>query len=283
VHNDSNSIFVGNRDNTDLWRIDGNTNIASPVPNATNGGAPFYIGVSQFQNKLLMMVAPNINNTFNVPDNLYVYDLDGFGNLSNQQIVVVGNTDDGGFVLQSQCNNRFFVTETADNQLRILNSDLSLYGIVTQASGMVDQGPYGLLENPTLKRIYVSNKLANTLKVLNECPGPVAPVHVPPSATPTSPATQTPAASKTLTPTPAPSATFTPSATNAPSKTAVPTTAPTSTPALSATPTLAPASTATLTRTPTLSATATPPPSATPTSTRTATTTATSTASATPK
>ncbi|MDE3087924.1 MAG: hypothetical protein KGJ80_00875, partial [Chloroflexota bacterium] len=256
VHPASNSIFVGNRDGLDLWRINGATNSATQVVNwrSGSGGSPYYVGINLTTNLLFAMVGLPDSN---VPNKLYVYSIDGAGSLSNERIASVGNTDDGGFVLQSQCSNLIFIAETADNDVRLLNPDLSLYGIVTQASGMVDQGPFGLLENPTLKRVYVSNKPANTLKVLNECPGPVAPVRVPPSATPTSPATQTPAASKTLTPRPAPSATFTPSATSAPSQTAVPTIAPTSTPALSATPTLAPASTATLAGTPTLAATAT--------------------------
>jgi hypothetical protein len=190
-----------------------------------------------------------------VPNRLFVYGIDGVGNLSNvvNSPVSVGNTDDGGFVIQSQCSSMIFIAETADNQVRILNSDLSQYGIVTQASGLVDYGPFGLLENATLKRVYVSNKPSNSLKVLAECPGPLSPIRPASTATPTFTRllTQTPTLAPTRTNTPAASQTPIPAASQTPipavSKAAPPTATPTSllSNTLTRTPTPIPSSTPT--------------------------------------
>lgn len=207
VHPASNTIFVGNRDTRDLWRIDGYTHIAAQVPNGTNGGAPYYIGVSNTTDKLFMMVGADPD----IPNDLYVYDIDYWnGSLSNQTIVRVGNTDDGGFVIQSQCSGRIYIAETFDNSLRILNSDLSLYAVITPASGLIDGGPFGLLENVMLRRIYVSNKPMNTLSILNECPGPLA--------APTPARTRTP--TRTRTPSAMPTPVRSPTGTATPTRTA---------------------------------------------------------------
>jgi DNA-binding beta-propeller fold protein YncE len=241
AHPASNSIFVGNRDGLDLWRINGATNTATPVKDWSNGkggGSPFYVGVNPATNLLFAMVGLPSSD---IPNKLYVYSIDGAGNLSNERVAAIGNTDDGGFVVQSQCSGNIFIAETADNQVRILTSNLSSYGVVTEASGLVGHGPFGLLENPTLKRVYVSNKPANTLSVLNECPGPLAPAAMqamtPVASATLPPASKTPTMQAPLTKTPAPTLTST--------KTLMPKPAPTITP----TPTNAPASTLTPTRT----------------------------------
>ncbi len=250
AHPASNSIFVGSRDGLKLQRIDGATNNVTLTTNSWNGsGSPFYVGINPTTNLLFAMVGiPN----HDVPNKLYVYSIDGSGNLSNERIASVGNTDDGGFVVQSQCSGNIFIAETAQNQVRILTSDLASYGVVTEASGLVGHGPFGLLENPTFRRVYVSNKPANTLSVLTECPGPLAPrLMMPmtpiPSTTPTiTPKTITP--TKTLTATVALTKTVTP--TSAPTKSVTPTRASTLAPSTpTRTPTLAPS---TPTRTPTL-------------------------------
>ncbi|CAG1001008.1 PE-PGRS family protein PE_PGRS18 [Gammaproteobacteria bacterium] len=238
VHPASNSIFVGNRDGLDLWRIDGNTNAATQVVNWSNGqggGSPYYVWINPTTNLLFVMVGlPNSS----VPDRLYVYSIDNAGNLGTPRIVAVGNTGEGGYLVQSQCSGMVFIAESADDVVRILNSDLTLFGTVTAASGLVDQGPYGLLENATLKRVYVSNKPSNTLKILNECPGPVsgrAPIPATPSRTATATMTNTPAITPTipgsvmLSRTPTRAATSTPTL-GAPMNTSTPTRAPTNTP-----------------------------------------------------
>ncbi|MEW5716992.1 MAG: isopeptide-forming domain-containing fimbrial protein [Chloroflexota bacterium] len=255
AHPASNSIYVGSRDGLKLQRIDGATNNVTLTTNSWNGsGSPFYVGINPTTNLLFAMVGIPDHN---VPNKLYVYSIDGSGNLSNERIASVGNTDDGGFVVQSQCSGNIFVAETAQNQVRILTSDLASYGVVTEASGLVGHGPFGLLENPTLRRVYVSNKPANTLSVLTECPGPLAPRLMAPmtpipsatptiaikTVTPTRTLTATVALTKTKTPTVAPSATIAPTRSATPSRTPAITQTPTRTP------TLAPK---TPTRTPTL-------------------------------
>jgi|GEM_PF-1938984 len=221
----SSSVFVGNRDTFDLWRIDDQTHAASRVKNFAadgNGGSPFYIGVNDKTGKLFVIVGFYIGGNM-VPNRLYVYDIDASGNLLNETVVSVGNTDDGGYVLQSQCSAMIFIAEMADNQLRILNGDLTQYAALTPSGGLIDNGPFGLLENVVLSRIYVSNKTAGTLRVLNECPGPVGPskqIVVPTRIrAATSPARiatplpRTPTATATRTTTPTPRLAVTPRAT----------------------------------------------------------------------
>ena len=171
AHPASNSIFVGNRDGLDLWRIDGNTNTATQVVNWSNGnggGSPYYVGINPTTNLLFAMVGLPSSD---VPNQLYVYTIDNAGNLGAPSIATTSNTDDGGFVIQSQCSGMIYVAETANNSVRILHGDLSLNSIITLASGLIDRGSFGLLENPTLKRVYISNKQSNTLSMLTECAG----------------------------------------------------------------------------------------------------------------
>ena len=262
AHPVSNSIFVGSRDGLKLQRIDGATNNVTLTTNSWNGsGSPFYVGINLTTNLLFALVGIPDHN---VPNKLYVYSIDGSGNLGNERVASVGNTDDGGFVVQSQCSGNIFIAETAVNDVRILNSDLTSYGLVTEVSGLVGHGPFGLLENPTLKRVYVSNKPANTLSVLAECPGPLAPrlmmaMTPMPSATltiatktitPTSTLATTVALTKTATPTVASSATIMPTQSATPARTA--TIAPTTSPAATQTPTrTATPAPSTPTRTPT--------------------------------
>jgi uncharacterized repeat protein (TIGR01451 family) len=269
VHPASNSIFVGNRDGLDLTRIDGATNTATQVVNwrSGSGGSPYYVGINLTTNLLFAMVG--LTNS-SVPNKLYVYSIDSAGHLSNERIASVGNTDDGGFVFQSQCSSLIYIAETADDDVRILNPDLSLNSIVTSASGKVDQGPFGLLENPTLKRVYVSNKPANTLKVLSECSG-AAPVRASPTAMPSSTPTNTIAPTRTVTPTTSITLTFAASPTTAPSKTPMPAVTPSSTlaPSKTAAPAVAPSSTPvpSTTAVPAIAASSTPVPSITRTQT----------------
>jgi len=168
THPASNSIFVGNRDGLDLWRIDGATNTATRVVNwadGKGGGSPYYIAVNPTTNKLFAMVGlPNAD----VPNQLYVYDIGTNGALSSAGTVTVGNTGEGGFVLQSQCSGLIYIAETGDNTMRVLNSNLTLNRLLTQADG-VGQGPFGLAEGLALGRIYLSNQVSNSLSVFPEC------------------------------------------------------------------------------------------------------------------
>ncbi|MBI3741426.1 MAG: hypothetical protein HY257_06685 [Chloroflexi bacterium] len=198
VHNASNKVFVGNRDGLDLWRVNsaGTIFTASRVKSFSNGqggGAVFYVGVSNAFNKLFALVGLPSSD---VPNQLYVYDIDSFGNLNNEQIISVGNTDDGGFVMQSQVCGTIYIAETADSSVRVLDSNLNFKTTFGSAQG-IGIGPYGLLENPNLLRIYITNKISNTFTVLNECPGPEGPSSAP-APTLTRTPTRTPTRVSTL-------------------------------------------------------------------------------------
>jgi YVTN family beta-propeller protein len=201
AHYASNRVFVGTRDGLDLWRINtaGTLFTASRVKTYSNGqggGAVFYVGVSQAYNKLFALVGLPSSD---VPNKLYVYDLDSLGNLSNEQIVSVGNTDDGGHVIQSQACGTIYVAETSEGTVRVLNADLSFKKTLGSAQG-VGTGPYGLLENPTLNRLYLTNKVSNTFSVFYACDSVSSAPRPAPTLTPTRTLTRTRTPTRTATP-----------------------------------------------------------------------------------
>ena len=178
-HATSNSIFVGNRDGLDLWRISGATSIATQVVDwriGLGGGSPYHISVSPATDRLLAMVGlPNSD----VPDKLFVYDIAANGALTQVAgtPVTVGNTNDGGSVWQSQsacpsAPNLIFIAATNDSTVWILNSDLTLRRVLTVADG-IGELPFSMTENPTLKQIYLGNTWSNTINILNACDGSV--------------------------------------------------------------------------------------------------------------
>ena len=287
VHPTSNSIFVGNRDGHDLWRIDGVTNTAARVVNWVNSagsGTPYYVGIDLTHNRLLAMLASQPSNPVN---KLYVYSIGSHGGLGTAKVVTVGNTMDGGQVLSSSCSNLVFIAETAQNDVRVLNGNLSLKTVLKGANGIGSQ-PFGLAQDASVGHIYVSNRLSNAVSLVDECKSLWTPT---PLVTPTS--TNTPTPSNTPGDTPTNTITATDYPTWTPASTApLATNTPTGTPTLTATqtPTVTPTSTDTPTETdiptntPTDSPTATRMPTVTPTTTptNTATKTATSTPTNTP-
>jgi DNA-binding beta-propeller fold protein YncE len=175
VHAASNSIFVGNRDGLDLWRVDGVTNVVARVVDwrtPTNGGSPYHVSVSPTTNKLFVMVG--LSNP-DVPDQLFVYDIGSSGELTPAvgSPVTVGNTGDGGYVLQSQsvcpsAPNLIYIAANALNEVWVLNSDLSLRKRLTSADG-IGKKPLALTENTALKQVYIANTQSNTINLLNAC------------------------------------------------------------------------------------------------------------------
>ncbi|MBI4786984.1 MAG: DUF11 domain-containing protein [Chloroflexi bacterium] len=264
VDTGTNSIFAGNRDGFDLWRIDGYTNNATRVRDYSNGngGSPFYVGFNEVFRKLFVTVGFFEGTGANreiVPNKLYIYDVEWTGELSNETIVSVGNTDDGGFVVQSLCSAYIYVAETADNRLRALDP-LDNYATVwtTTPSQYIDAHPYGLLESlsENYSRLYVSHKNpAHSLRIIEECPGPFNLSRSPRTiATPTRPRTVTATPTRTVTTLAGPAITTTP--TRVPTGTATATRTRTATPTSTRTATSPPIATPTLSPTPSRTPTA---------------------------
>jgi hypothetical protein len=173
VHPGSNSIFVGNRDGLDLWRIDGATNLAMRVKDFRQtpdlgGGSPYYVGAHPISNTLFVMVGlPNSD----VPDKLFVYDIQASGTITNERVVQVGNTNEGGYVLQSSSScaaGLIFVAATATNEVWILNRDLTTRKRLSGNDGIGAQ-PIAIAENTLLKRIYVGNKQSQSITLVDIC------------------------------------------------------------------------------------------------------------------
>lgn len=177
AHPASSSVFAGNRDGLDLWRIDGKTNMATAVVNwrSDSGGSPYFVSVNPSTSKLFALVGLPDSS---IPNRLYAYDIGASGTLGAAGVVTVGNTDDGGYVLQatSQCSfnaGLIYVAATFDNTVWILNSDLSHRNTLYAADGIGTE-PFSLAEDPVLRRIYVGNKGDGTLSVLDACTGQFA-------------------------------------------------------------------------------------------------------------
>jgi hypothetical protein len=176
THPASFSIFSGNRDGLDLWRIDSKTNMGTPVLDwrTGSGGSPYFVSVNPSTNRLFALVGLPDSS---IPNRLYAYSIDTSGSLNAAGVVTVGNTDDGGYVLQatSQCSSNtglIYVAATFENTVWILNSDLSHRSTLNAADG-IGEGPFSLAEDPVLRRIYVGNKGDGTLSVLDACTGQI--------------------------------------------------------------------------------------------------------------
>ena len=167
VHPASNTIFVGNRAGLDLWKIDGTTNQAERLfryADGKGGGAPYYVYVNPLTNKLFVTVGLPSSD---IPNKLFVYNIDDAGNLNNETMFSIGDTGEGGFVVQSQCG-LIYIAEETENTVRVLNADLSLNTVLTGAQG-IGEGPYAVAESPVLRRLYVANKLSNTFTAMPIC------------------------------------------------------------------------------------------------------------------
>jgi YVTN family beta-propeller protein len=174
AHPASNSIFVGSRDGLDLWRIDDATNTSAQVvdwrfpPGTGPGGSPYYVGVNNTTNRLYAMVGtPNSD----VPDKLFAYDIGSGGALTEVagSPATVGNTDDGGYVLQTGCPDRSIYVavtniENNGNTVAVRNSNLSAQKTIT-----VGLYPHSLAENLSLGHLYVGNKGSNSISIIQSC------------------------------------------------------------------------------------------------------------------
>ncbi len=173
-----NQFYAGNRDSHDLWVYDGATNqVRQKMDLSENGkgGSPYYLAVSPDGTRLYVTVGvPDIN----VPDQLFIFNIQA-DNVSLAGKVKIGNTYDGGWILESRCSGLIYVAITGlnpdntpgpdDRQVYVLNHDLTLNKILKAADGIGSQ-PFGLADNPTLRHIYVGNKGSNTLTLIQEPP-----------------------------------------------------------------------------------------------------------------
>ncbi len=92
-----------------------------------------------------------------------MYSIASNGQLGSPTILTVGNTTDGGGILVSQKDGRIYIAETADNQVLVLNGDLSLNSILS--TGLQ---PYALAENPTLGVIYLGDRGSDVVVPVGE-------------------------------------------------------------------------------------------------------------------
>jgi len=176
VHTASNSVFVGNRDGLDLWRIaDTPPFTATQVVDwrtPASTGSPFHISVSPATNRLFAMVG--LENP-DIPDKLYVYDIGTSGELTPVigTPIVVCNTGDGGYVRQSHsaCSvspNLIYIAANAIDEVWVLNGDLTLRKRLTSANG-IGKKPLALAENTVLKQVYIANTQSNSISVWDAC------------------------------------------------------------------------------------------------------------------
>ncbi len=162
-----NQLYVTNRDAFSLQVFDVSTNPATLVQEEKLGGMPFFVQANLSTNEVLVMVA------FNPPDYDQANNLEVFtafpGGIALSLATIVGNTDDGGYMMVSQANGAIYLNATSDNQLQVI--DPVTYGICA-TENLTD--PFGMAENPTLGRMYIGLRLGNQLDIESNalCGGP---------------------------------------------------------------------------------------------------------------
>jgi YVTN family beta-propeller protein len=162
-----NQLYVTNRDGMSLQVFDVSTNPATLIQKESLGGVPFFVQANLSTNEVLVAVA------FNPPDYDQANNLEVFsafpGGIALSLATIVGNTDDGGYIMVSQANGAIYINATSDNQLQVL--DPVTYGVCA-TENLTD--PFGMTENPTLGRMYIGLRRGNQLDIESNalCGGP---------------------------------------------------------------------------------------------------------------
>jgi DNA-binding beta-propeller fold protein YncE/uncharacterized membrane protein HdeD (DUF308 family) len=161
-----NRVYVGDRESKQIRVFDGATNAqvyTITVPTNELGGYAYHLAMSQDGKRLYAAVDTYRDNA---PDQLFVFNIAADPPTSLGP-VQVGNTYDGGWILESRCSGKIYIAATglspdylprSNNQrVWVLNHDLSPDKILGPGDG-IGSGPFALAENPVLGRIYVGNR-----------------------------------------------------------------------------------------------------------------------------
>ncbi len=153
-------VYVSNRDNQKIVTFDGAGNVIAGqgVTPSPLGAVPFALGFNNYNNKLYVVLATSAVSV----NAVQVYSASGNGlALLNTASLPSGGSAGGGGVAVNPATDRVFVTNSASNNVSILDGD-SNNVVGTQAVGTF---PYGIAVNPTDGAVYVGNGLSDNLSL----------------------------------------------------------------------------------------------------------------------
>jgi DNA-binding beta-propeller fold protein YncE len=151
--------YVGNRDDKSVTTIDADS--GGRIRTFGADGSPFAMAINESTGHLYVLHGPPGGDC--PVNHLAIFDTDGI----LLRDVAVGNSCDGGWVAVNQANGRVYVAATEDNELWILDGNANLRHVLTVADG-IGHAPFGLAIDAATSRIYVGNKLDNTISVVHD-------------------------------------------------------------------------------------------------------------------
>lgn len=155
-----NRVYVSNRDSQKIVTFDGDGNVLASqgITPQPPGAVPYALGFNDHNNKLYVTLASGATDV----NTLQVYQAGSNGlTLLTTASLPSGGMAGGGGVAVNRATNRVFVTNSAANNVSIVDGDSNaLVGL--QAVG---QFPYGIAVNPNDGAVYVGNGLSDNLSL----------------------------------------------------------------------------------------------------------------------
>lgn len=163
-----NQFYVGDRESDTLWIFGGDKNTElgkySLGANAPGARGAYHVALSPDQKRLYVVVDVGIN----APHQILAYQVVATEPyLTFERKADIVNTHDGGWVMESSCSGLIYIAGTNLNsnyqplsgvpEVLALNHDLSFNKVLSAAENIGSQ-PFGLAQNPNLKRIYIASK-----------------------------------------------------------------------------------------------------------------------------
>lgn len=167
VNSTLNRVYVTNRDSFNLVVIDGASDTlvdddANPIQRKQYDGSPYQVAVDP-NNQRVYVAVSTPGDDYEIVTRLYAYDATA-GSLTEVtgSPFTIQNNHDGGGIAASACSGKLYIAETANNTVRVLNSDLTLNSNSNQTD------PYGLGFGDG--KVFVTNRSAGTVSALDDCP-----------------------------------------------------------------------------------------------------------------
>lgn len=160
-----NRIYVTGRDSFDVRVIDGATDTLLTDPQIEFDGSPYQVAADPNTNRIYVAVSTP-DDDFEVVTNLYVYTVtaDTITPVAGSPFPI-SNNHDGGGIAASPCSGKIYIAESANNTVRVLNSNLTVNTVLNQGAGA---DPYGLTFGNG--KVYITNRGISTISAIADCP-----------------------------------------------------------------------------------------------------------------
>jgi YVTN family beta-propeller protein len=165
VNANLNRVYVSNRDSGTVTTLDGNNgwSVRSDetfAPCGVVGASPYALAFNPVNNKLYNACAPhgNVNRAV-----VFRAETDGLTPLAVLPIPSGGADGGGGIAIVPETGNAYF-TNAASNSVSIIGGASDTVEFTWQ----VGANPFGAAADPTLHKVFVGNRLDNTLTVISD-------------------------------------------------------------------------------------------------------------------